>query len=99
MVQVQIARFAEFFEQEMRRYPRERNQQFERRAQIERERRIRLEEENERLKMRIKDLTELNQEVTKVYQMTQKMAQDIQTQLMPSTRTIMSLKQHMATLY
>jgi len=51
------------------------------------------------LKKSLRDATNLNQEVTQIYHKTQVMAQDIQDQIVPQTKALMNLKQHVASLY
>ena len=51
------------------------------------------------LKKRLRATNSLNQEVTKGYLKTQAMAQQIQESIAPQTKTIINLKQHVATLY
>jgi chromosome segregation ATPase len=98
-MQVQVARFAKMFEEELFKYPKQRVWALERQLENEKKRRKEIEHQVSDLKQSLKNATNLNQEVTQIYLKTQVMAQDIQDQLMPQTKNLMNLKQHVASLY
>ena len=98
-MQVQVARFAKMFEEELFKYPKQRVWALERQLENEKKRRKEIEHEVSDLKQSLKNATNLNQEVTQIYLKTQVMAQDIQDQLVPQTKALMNLKTHVASLY
>jgi predicted nucleic acid-binding Zn-ribbon protein len=94
-----VVKFAEFYEKELFKYPKQRVWALERQLENEKKRRKEIEHEVSDLKQTLKNATNLNQEVTQIYLKTQVMAQDIQDQLVPQTKALMNLKTHVASLY
>jgi len=98
-MQVQVVRFAKMFEDELFKYPKQRVWSLERQLEGEKKRRKETELVISELKKNLRDATNLNQEVTQIYHKTQAMVQDIQDQIVPQTKALMNLKQHVASLY
>ena len=76
-MQVNVVKFAQFYEAELFKYPKQRVMQMERQVEIEKKRRKEAELEIAQLRKSLSDANNLNQEVAQVYLKTQSMAKDI----------------------
>ena len=97
--QVRTAKFCERFELEVLAYPKGKYLELERKFKMEREAHIKLQEEHRQLQRRLQQQNELNQEITRINQTLEKTADEITATILPQHQKIISLKQHVASLY